>query len=90
MLKCHYCNVAVVQEISRNRSFDPAPDEPTGRITVSLPYDGDKCFTRDAVRDVEQHLKRRDPHDGDVEALIGHLVLANISQVSRCSSIASR
>jgi hypothetical protein len=66
-----------VQEISRNRSLRSGPDDPTGCITISLPYDGDKCFTRHAVRDVEQHLKRRVPSDGDVEALVGHLILAN-------------
>ncbi len=66
-----------VQEISRNRSVGHGPDDPTGRITISLPYDGDECFTRDAVKDVEQHLQRRGSHDGDIEALIGHLVLAN-------------
>lgn len=65
------------QEISRNRSIKRAPHHPTGRITISLPYDGDQCFTRDALRDVEQHLKRRGSPDGEVEALIGHLILAN-------------
>jgi len=47
------------------------PHHPTGRITISLPYDGDQCFTRDALGDVEQHLKRRGPPEGEVEALIG-------------------
>ncbi len=67
----------LVQEISRNRSVGRGPDDPTGRITISVPYDGDEYFTRDAVRDVEQYLQRRGPQDGDIEALIGHLVLAN-------------
>jgi hypothetical protein len=66
-----------VQEISRNRSVGQGPDNPAGRITISVPYDGDEYFTRDAVRDVEQQLLQRGPQDGDVEALIGHLVLAN-------------
>lgn len=65
------------QEISRNPSLTRSPHHPTGRITISLPYDGDQCFTRDALRDVEQHLKRHGPPNGEVEALIGHLILAN-------------
>jgi len=65
------------QEISRNRSIKHGPHLPTGRITISLPYDGDQCFTRDALGDVEQHLKRRGSPDGEVKALIGHLILAN-------------
>lgn len=65
-----------VQEISRNRSIDAGPNGPTGCITVSLPYDGDKCFSREAVRDVEQHLKGRSPN-GEVQALVGHLILRN-------------
>jgi hypothetical protein len=66
-----------VQEISRNRSVRGGSDA-AGRIAISVPYDGDQYFTRDAVRDVEQHLqRRRGPDNGDVEELIGHLVLAN-------------
>lgn len=71
-----------VQEISRNPSLRSGPDDPTGCITISLPYDGDKCFPRDAVRDVEQHLKRRDPPNGDVGALVGHLVLVNYQETN--------
>ncbi len=64
------------QEISRNR-FVGRAGSPSGRITISLPYDGYEYFTRQALSDVEAHLRRRGPHEGDVDALVGHLVLAN-------------
>lgn len=75
-----------MQEISRNPSLRSGPDDPTGRITISLPYDGDACFTREALRDVKEHLKRRSPPDEDIEALIGHLVLANYQNTTLSDS----
>ncbi|WP_433261768.1 hypothetical protein ACQPZF_27720 [Actinosynnema sp. CS-041913] len=60
------------QEISRNRSFQQE-SEPTGRIDLTLPYDGAEHFTRQALADVTagESLPER--------ALIGHLALGDHS-----------
>jgi len=62
----HYC---YEQEISRNPAHS-ATAEPSGRIEVTVPYDGHEFFTRQACADVA----RNDGPDAD-EALIGHLAL---------------
>jgi hypothetical protein len=56
------------QEISENtaRYQEKAPK---GRIKLVLPYDGDKYFSRQARRDIDQSGRRV------AEALVGHLVL---------------
>lgn len=66
------------QEISRN-PFHEARKEPSGTIDIVVPYDGRQYFTRTARQDVEKQIKvhqqQTEPNSGDVEALIGHLLL---------------
>ncbi|WP_203719383.1 hypothetical protein [Asanoa siamensis] len=65
---------AVEQEISRNPRTDQVGDG-TGRIEITVPYDGSRFFTRQAVADVERVLDRRGA--GEHRATIGHLLLAD-------------
>jgi hypothetical protein len=66
---------AVEQEISRNPSTEQA-GKATGRLEISMPYDGDQFFTRQAVADVERVLGRRGAA-GEHRATVGHLLLAD-------------
>lgn len=76
----------VKQEISRNRSIERDRD-PTGRIEISIPYDGYEHFTRQAVRDVEKALESSD-NAGQRQATVGHLLLANHRKVTGLPSTA--
>jgi hypothetical protein len=58
------------QEISRNPS-SALERPPSGRILISIPYDGGTCFGPDARDDVIKAVK--DGRDAD-EAVVGHLV----------------
>src|SRR5215475_3016830 len=60
------------QEISLNPSSEISC-KPTGRIKLVLPYDGEKCFTRQAYKDMAQARRLGADPDGDV--LIGFLAL---------------
>ncbi|HEY3262848.1 MAG TPA: hypothetical protein VGJ95_21695, partial [Pseudonocardiaceae bacterium] len=64
------------QWISRNPSIGRR-HPPTGHIEISMPYDGHRYFTRDAAKDVAAHLRGHATKGGDLEALIGHLVLVD-------------
>src|SRR5689334_11426269 len=66
---------SVEQEISRNPAIQQV-GEGTGRIEVSVPYDGRDHFTRQAVADVERAVGTRGDI-GDRQATIGHLLLAD-------------
>lgn len=66
----------VEQEISRNPAIEQAGDG-TGRIEISVPYDGREYFTRQAVDDVERVLGPRADGGGERRATIGHLLLAD-------------
>jgi hypothetical protein len=60
------------QDISLN-SATTVGAEPKGSITMKLPFDGDKCFSRQAREDVA-HSRRA---DSDPYALIGFLTLSD-------------
>lgn len=62
------------QEVSRNGWTRP-DGHPSGRVSVRLPYDGHKCFPRDAVRDVEVRIADR--AELDQEATVGHLAFVD-------------
>jgi hypothetical protein len=62
------------QEISRNPS-NRGSAAPTGRIELTVPYDGHKYFTRQACADVTNALGAPPP-TAAAEALVGHLLLA--------------
>src|SRR5262245_44804044 len=66
------------QEISYNSSIKVS-QEPDGQIEIVVPYDGCQYFTRQACHDVEHQLDGHPPQDR-VDALIGHLVLADYSR----------
>jgi hypothetical protein len=51
-----------------------------GRIEITVPYDGQRYFTRQAARDVERARGGSRPA-ADPEAIIGHLVLAEHDHV---------
>jgi hypothetical protein len=59
------------QEISQN-PHGAMRKPPTGKIVLTLPYDGDKYFTRQAYADI---TRAHSPAEGDVSALVGHLAL---------------
>lgn len=48
-------------------------EPPIGQITVVVPYDGERHFSRQAYRDVRQQFGRDAPRD--TEAFLGHLAL---------------
>lgn len=60
------------QRVSLNDSIEPC-EHPMGEIKLVLPYDGDKCFTRQAYQDVER--ARHHGADRD-DALVGFLTLS--------------
>ncbi|GAA2632935.1 hypothetical protein GCM10010399_76630 [Dactylosporangium fulvum] len=66
---------AVEQEISRNPTTEQIGDG-SGRIEITVPYDGSRFFTRQAVADVERVLGRRGGA-GEHRATVGHLLLAD-------------
>lgn len=70
----------VEQEISRNPSVDLVGDG-TGRIEVSMPYDGYRYFTRQAVADVQRWLGSGGV-PGDQRAVTGYLLLADHTRTS--------
>ncbi|MBD0695804.1 hypothetical protein [Streptomyces sp. CBMA123] len=61
------------QEISNNRGHENA-GVPTGKITISIPYDGGQYFTREAIADTEKTAAAPGP---DATALVGHLLLSD-------------
>src|ERR1022692_1380421 len=64
------------QEISQN-PHGAMCEPPTGKIVLTLPYDGDKYFTRQAYADI---TRAHDPAVGDVSALVGHLALSGYAR----------
>jgi hypothetical protein len=54
--------------------------QPKGRIEITVPHDGDRYFTRQAVRDVE-HARTGLGGATDPDAVVGHLLLAGHDQV---------
>ena len=62
------------QEVSRNAFVRPAED-PTGHIEITVPYDGEEYFSRQAGADVAAQSYRSGR--AAEQALIGHLLLAN-------------
>lgn len=71
---------SVEQEISRSPAIHQAGDG-TGRIEVSIPYDGCEYFGRQAVADVESVLGHRASW-GERQATIGHLMLTDHTQTT--------
>jgi hypothetical protein len=67
-------------EVSRNPFTQPA-EPPRGTIEVVVPYDGHRYFTRRACNDVKHQLGGASLHPG-VDALIGHLGLANYGRTN--------
>ncbi|GAA4475215.1 hypothetical protein [Phytohabitans houttuyneae] len=65
---------AVKQDISHNKSSEPE-GEGTGRIEVTVPYDGDKHFSHRAAADVAHALGTRGAA-ADRRAVIGQLLVA--------------
>lgn len=66
---------SVVQEISRNRSIQ-LEDAGTGRIKMTLPFDGRDHLTRQAADDVERGTSLH-PGTGEFSPVVGHLLLAD-------------
>jgi hypothetical protein len=66
------------QEISRNPD-SKVSRRPKGKIELTLPYDGDRYFTRQAYRDI---TRLYNPTDGDARALVGHLALTGYGQTN--------
>lgn len=74
------------QQISLNPSLESC-DEPTGRIDAVVPYDGDRFFTQDAIKDVTSRLGESDDSVESTHALIGHLVLTNVQDAVRTNGL---
>ena len=66
------------QEISRN-PHSTMSRAPKGKIELTLPYDGDRYFTRQAYADI---TRLYNPADGDARALVGYLALADYGQTN--------
>ena len=67
------------QEISQNpTNYMSKP--PAGHIELTLPFDGDKYFTRQAYSDVAR--ARRSDAVSSAHALVGYLVLADYTQTN--------
>jgi len=66
------------QEISRNPHSNMS-QLPKGKIELTLPYDGDRYFTRQAYADI---IRLYNPTDGDARALVGHLALTGYEQTN--------
>ena len=66
------------QEISRN-PHGKMSRRPKGKIELTLPYDGDRHFTRQAYADI---TRLYNPTDGDARALVGHLALTGYGQTN--------
>lgn len=74
----------VQQEISKN-PWTRTSEDPTGRIELAIPLDGDTHFTREAWADVAQAVATRSLPDGS--AVIGHLLLRNYAKTSLRDSL---
>lgn len=66
-------NYSVTQVISKNPQR--AKGRPTGRIEITIPYDGSVYFTRQAAEDVERAISG-DPDSTERAVVTGHLLLA--------------
>jgi len=66
------------QEISRN-PHGKMSQRPKGKIELTLPYDGERYFTRQAYADI---TRLYNPSDGDAHALVGHLALTGYGQTN--------
>jgi hypothetical protein len=75
----------VEQEISQSPWVHRVGDG-TGRVDISVPYDGHRFFTREAVADTEKALGHRGT-PGDHRATIGHLLLADHAKTSGLSGL---
>lgn len=64
----------VEQNISVNPGHGPGGTPPAGRIEITVPYDGDRYFTRQAARDVERAISGSPPGSGQ-DVVTGHLLL---------------
>jgi hypothetical protein len=64
----------VDQVISVNPRRTPGK-QPIGRIEITIPYDGQRYFTRQAARDVQRARGGSRPA-ADPDAIVGHLLLA--------------
>lgn len=66
------------QEISRN-PHGMMSQPPKGKIELTLPYDGERYFTRQAYADI---IRLYSPTDGDARALVGYLALTGYGQTN--------
>lgn len=74
------------QTISRLREPPELAKSPTGRLEISVPYDGYRYFTRQAAQDI---AKQRAGKSGAAdEATIGYIVFANQSRTSLSEDVA--
>jgi hypothetical protein len=64
----------VEQNISVNPGRGPGVTPPAGRIEITVPYDGDQHFTRQAARDVQRAISGSPPSSG-LRVVTGHLLL---------------
>ncbi|GAB2613339.1 hypothetical protein Aab01nite_69450 [Paractinoplanes abujensis] len=71
----------VEQDISKSKSLRQAGDG-TGRIEITVPYDGREHFSRQAVADVQHVLGPQPATAGDQRATIGHLLISEHTRTS--------
>ncbi len=63
------------QEISKNHSFKQK-EKPSGKIEITVPYDGHDYFKREAYQDVIQQINDDSPNQPkNKNAIIGYLVM---------------
>jgi hypothetical protein len=67
------------QEISQNPT-NYMNEPPVGHIELTLPFDGDRYFTRDACKDVAR--ARHSDAASSVHALVGYMVLADYANTN--------
>lgn len=63
------------KKLSRN-PYIRLGQTPVGKIEIVVPYDGDQCFSRQAVNDIKKQLSPN-VRNNDLEARIGHLSFIN-------------
>jgi hypothetical protein len=68
--------------IARNHATETG-QQPTGRIKIVVPYDGERYFGLQGYQDVQRQLSTTAPTSAD--ALIGHLALMNYGRTNLAS-----
>lgn len=64
------------EQVISSNSFFGEKEKPSGKIEVTLPYDGHNYFDRKAFQDVVRQVQGNLSHEKEVNALIGYLAMS--------------